>query len=467
MQTKVRFKKAILAALPAIIGGLYANVAGAAGFQLLEQNASGMGTAYAGSAVVAEDASTVFFNPAGMAYLPKTRNVAFGVDAINPSAKFSGSGSAAPLLQTLSGNNGGDAGDLAFVPHAYFTMPLSDKATFGIGMGAPYGLKTEYDNGWDGRFQAIKSDVKIININPSFSYKVNDAVALGIGLNLQHLKGEFTSSVNYAGAVFAAAFARAVAAGVPPAAAQAAAAAAGRPAGEGLGIIKGSDTAWGFNFGVIFEPSPATRLGVSYRSEIDYHLTGNADFSRTGIAAIDGVIGSAASSARGGAIYADIKIPDTLIISGLHHVSDKWDIMGDLSWTGWSKIPALTFNYVNGPAALSTTQENWRDTWRAAVGASYKYNEQWKARAGLAYDQTPVPDSTRTPRLPDSDRTWLSLGGQYKLSKDSAIDFGYTHIFVKDGSINNNAGSQNSAGLLVGSYDNSVDILGLQYSLSF
>ncbi|MCX7180157.1 MAG: outer membrane protein transport protein, partial [Proteobacteria bacterium] len=178
MQTKVRFKKAILAALPAIIGGLYANVAGAAGFQLLEQNASGMGTAYAGSAVVAEDASTVFFNPAGMAYLPKTRNVAFGVDAINPSAKFSGSGSAAPLLQTLSGNNGGDAGDLAFVPHAYFTMPLSDKATFGIGMGAPYGLKTEYDNGWDGRFQAIKSDVKIININPSFSYKVNDAVAL-------------------------------------------------------------------------------------------------------------------------------------------------------------------------------------------------------------------------------------------------------------------------------------------------
>lgn len=467
MRTKMQVKKAVLAILPAIIGGLYANVAGAAGFQLMEQNASGLGTAYAGSAAMAENASTVFFNPAGMAYLPQGRNIAFGVDAINPSAKFSNTGSVAPLLQALHNDNGGDAGDLAFVPHGYFTMPINERISFGLGVGAPFGLKTEYDSGWDGRFQGIKSDVKIINLNPSISYKVNDTVALGFGLNYQHIKGEFTSAVNYAGAVFAAAYARALGAGASPAAAQAAAAAAGRPAGEGLATITGSDSAWGYNFGAMFQISPQTRLGVSYRSEIEYHLTGSADFSRTGIAAIDGILASAASSARGGPIYADIKIPDALIISGLHHLNDKWDIMGDVSWTGWSKIPVLTFNYANGPATLSSTQEDWRDTWRVAVGGSYKYNEQWKARFGLAYDQTPVPDNTRTPRLPDSDRTWLSVGGQYKPSKESAVDFGYTHIFIKDGSINNNAGSQNSYGLVQGNYENSVDILGVQYSFTF
>jgi len=467
MQSKMRIKKVVLAMLPAMVGGLYASVAGAAGFQLLEQNASGLGMAYAGSAAVADNASTVFFNPAGMAYLPKGKNIAFGVDAINPSSKFSNNGSVAPLLQTLNNNNGGDAGDLAFVPHGYFTMPINEKITFGLGVGAPYGLKTEYNSAWDGRFQAIKSDVKIINLNPSLSYKLNDKVSLGAGVSYQHLKGEFTSAVNYAGAVFAAAYARALGAGATPAQAQAAAMAAGRPAGEGTANITGSDNSWGYNLGIMFDVTPDTRLGLSYRSKIKYHLTGNADFSRTGIPAIDAVLGSATSSVRGGAIYSDIKIPDTFIVSGLHRLNDKWDIVGDLSWTGWSKIPVLTFNYASGPSTLSSTRENWKDTWRAALGASYKYNAQWKAKMGVAYDETPVPDNTRTPRLPDSDRTWLSIGGQYKPNKDSAIDFGYTHIFIKDGSINNNADSQNSYGLLKGKYNNEVDLLGIQYSMTF
>jgi long-chain fatty acid transport protein len=426
---------------------------------LLEQNASGLGNAYAGSAAAAEDASTVFYNPAGMAFLPPgKKNIVMGVNAINPSVKFSNSGSVAPAFQTLNNDNGGDAGDLAFVPHGYFTMPINDKLSFGLGVGAPFGLKTEYSSGWDGRFQGIKSDVKTVNLNPSLSFKLDDRVALGIGLNYQKLTGEFTSAVNYAGAVFGATVGTI---GVPAAAALAAA------AGEGTAKITGSDYGWGYNLGVMFQVSPATRLGVSYRSSIKYRLTGNADFSRTASAAVNGILASPTSTARGGAIYSDIKLPDTLIISGLHHLNDKWDIMGDLSWTGWSKIQALTFNYADGPAALSSTPENWRNTLRVAIGGSYKYNDQWKSRVGLAYDQTPVPDSTRTPRLPDGDRTWLSLGGQYKPNKDSAVDFGYTHLFIKNVSINNNAGSQAAYGLLQGSYKGSADILGVQYSMSF
>ena len=464
---QARVQKALLAALPAIIGGLYSSAAGASGFQLFEENASGIGTAFAGSAAVAEDASTVFYNPAGMAYLPAgKKNIAFGVDAIKPSVKFSDGGSTSALLQPAGNGNGGDAGSLALVPHGYFAMPINDKLSFGLGMSAPFGLKTEYDSGWNGRFQAIKSSVETMNLNPSLSFKLNDAVALGFGVDYQHLKGEFTSAVNY-GAVIAGVAANPGLGGLM---------AFAPTAGAGTSSISGSDSAWGYNLGAMFQISPATRLGISYRSPIKYRLTGTASFApnanlTAALGALPAPVAAAVAAGlptRGGAVYSDIKLPDTLIMSGLHHLNDRWDIMGDLSWTGWAKIPVLAFNYANDGSTFSSTTENWRNTWRAAVGASYRYNDHWKARVGLAYDQSPVPDSTRTPRLPDSDRTWLALGGQYKPGKDSAVDFGYTHLFVKNGSINNNAGSAALAyGNILGTYKNSVDILGVQYSVAF
>lgn len=460
MQSNMGVKKTLLAMLPAIIGGLYSSVAGASAFQLLEQSASGLGTAFAGSAAVADDASTVFFNPAGMTFLPAgKKNVAVGVDLIQPKVKFSDGGSTAAAFQSLGNGTGGDAGSLAAVPHGYFAMPINDKLSFGLGFSAPFGLKTEYSSGWNGRFQAIKSSVETLNLNPSLSFKVNETVALGFGVDYQHIKGEFSSATNYAASVYQGA----VAQGTNPVIAQGLAFAAG----AGTGTLSGSDNAWGYNFGAMFQVSPATRLGISYRSAIKYHLTGTATFSQTSSTTVNSILGGPTSPARGGAIYSDIKMPDTLIMSGLHHLDSKWDIMGDLSWTGWAKIPALTFKYANNNSVVSSTPENWRNTWRAAIGGSYKYNEQWKSRMGLAYDQSPVPDATRTPRLPDNDRTWLSVGGQYKPDKGSAIDFGYTHIFVKNSPININAGSTSGYGNILGSYKNSVDMLGAQYSAAF
>ena len=138
-----------------------------------------------------------------------------------------------------------------------------------------------------------------------------------------------------------------------------------------------------------------------------------------------------------------------------------------VAWTGWAKIPVLEFKYANDNSNVNSTQENWRNTLRVAFGASYKYNDRWKTRAGVAFDQSPVPNATRTPRLPDNNRTWLSFGGQYKPSPDSALDVGYSHLFIKHTPISNNAGSQPSFGLLQGSYNNRVEILGIQYSLAF
>ncbi len=471
--TPIRKNRFALALLPTLIAslGLYTGAAQASAFQLLEQNASGLGNAYAGSAAVAEDASTVFFNPAGMAYLPAgKKHVAVGLNLINPSAKFSDNGSIAAIGQPLSAGNGGDAGSLAAVPHAYFTMPLTDQLTFGLGLGAPFGLMTEYDSDWKGSFLGIKSSVEAINLNPSLSFKVNDTVTLGVGANYQKLKGEFTSAVNYSAVLGGLVASSPLLASFAPLAAT---------AGAGTTIIKGDDTAWGYNLGAMIQLTPATRLGIAYRSATKYHLTGTASFSpnanlNTVLNTIAGVSPATAATiagrlpTRGGAIYSDIKLPDTLTISGLHNLDREWDVLWDLSWTGWSKIQSLDFKYANDNSMLSSTQERWRNTLRAALGANYRMSPQWTLRGGLAYDQSPVEDAFRTPRLPDNNRTWLSFGAQYRLSKDAALDLGYTHLFVGDSSINDNDhDARNIRGTLRGTYKNSVDILGLQYSQSF
>lgn len=446
--------------IPTLVIGLFSGCAAASGFQLLEQSASALGTAFAGTGVLADDASTVFTNPAGMALLPQGKiSFAASLSGVKPTAEFSNQGSTAALFQPLGNGTGGDAGSLAALPAAYVVMPINSQISIGVGVNAPFGLKTVYDPAWYGRFQGVKSDVKTINVNPSLSFKVNDTVSLGIGVNYQRLEGEFTSSANYAAIVFQAAGG---VLGLPLSGILATA------AGQGSAQINGSDSAWGYDVGALFQVTPATRLGFSYRSAIQYHVVGTASFSQSGNAQVNAILNNPASPVRGGPIYADIKLPDTATLSGLTRLNDKWDVVGDVAWTGWAKIPDLTFKYQNNSSVVSSTPENWRNTWRVALGAVHRYNDDWKIRFGIAYDQTPVgDDARRTVRLPDSNRTWLAFGGQYRLDKDSAIDFGYSHLFIKDGSMNQNDGSTNAKGLVLGSYSNSVDILGIQYSKAF
>jgi long-chain fatty acid transport protein len=410
------------------LGALGSTASHAAAFQLLEGNASGLGNAYAGSAAVAEDASTVFFNPAGMTLLPG-RNVAFSVDLVRPSAKFSNQGSVAAGGQVVGGN-GGDAGDWAGIPAGYMSWQLTDRLFAGLGIGAPFGLKTQYNNDWAGRFHAVKSELKTVNINPSIAFKVNDVFSVGLGVNFQRIDADLTNAVNTA-----------------------ALAGAGTSA---LGRIKGDDTAWGWNVGAMWQVSDTTRLGVAYRSKIDYKLEGSARFTGSAAAILNG--------ARGGDVTADVEMPDTATISVVQKISDRWTMMGDLSWTGWSTLQKLAVNRVDG-VNVTTEELKWRDTWRVAFGGTYAYTDALNLKFGLAWDQTPVRDTSRLPRVPDEDRVWLSVGVQWRPDATSAVDVGYAHLFVKDAKISANGGA--AKGFLVGEYENSVDILGVQYSTRF
>lgn len=417
----------VAAALAAISGQ-----AAASAFALLEQG--GAGNAFAGGAAGAEDASIIFSNPAGMSRLNGTQ-VTVGASMIRASSRFSDGGSTGALLQT-AGGNGGEAGGTAFVANAYMVTELDPAVRFGLGVFAPFGLQTEYDPGWIGRFQAIKSRIATVNVNPSLSYRMNDSVSLGIGLSYQHISGELTNAVNYS-------------------------AAAGGLLGsnlEGVSTMTGSDSSWGYNFGALFNVSPDTRIGISYRSKIKYTLIGTVTFSNVPVAL------AATPVLANGAVNLPISMPDSFSLSAFHQLGN-WDLMADATRTGWSVLRQMVISRSDG-TNVQTVPEHWKDTWRIALGASYHYNEQWLSRIGVAHDQTPMSDAYRTARIPDSDRTWLTFGGQYKMSALNKIDVSYTHIFMKDASIASDQ-TATGAGNLVGTYSNNVNILNAQFVHNF
>ncbi|MGA7178306.1 MAG: outer membrane protein transport protein [Thiobacillaceae bacterium] len=408
----------------------------ASGFALTEQNASGLGNAYAGQAASAQDASTIYFNPAGMMLLPASQLVLAG-HLIKPSMEFSNSGSTPAPLQTLGGN-GGDAGGVIFVPSLYYTHPVNDRLALGISVNAPFGLKTDYDPSWMGRFLAVKSEVKTININPSLAYKLNETVSVGLGIDYQKIDATLTSMTNYS-------------------------AAAGGGLGpnlQGLATVKGHDYGWGWNLGGLVNLG-TTRVGLAYRSKIDYTLGGDVSFDSVP-AALSGAIANSP-------ITAAITLPASASVSLFHTLSPTFALLADVTWTGWSAFNKLAVYRTSG-ALVSSTTENWDDTMRYSIGINYKPGNAWTWRTGVAYDKTPVPDLYRTARIPDQDRTWIALGGQYRLDQLNAIDFGYAHLFFKNADMTNslnNTSASAGTGTLNGTYKDSVDILSVQYTHSF
>lgn len=407
--------KVNLRIVPAMLLVAFSGGASAAAFQLWEQNASGLGNAYAGSAAVADNASTVFFNPAGMTQLTGFQFSA-GVTGVGPSYKFNNEGSSGTgAFAGLSGSNGGDAGGWAAVPNAYMSWAVTPNLSLGFGVSAPFGLATEYeDANWVGRYHSVKSEIKTVNYNPSLAYKVNDKVSLGFGLNYQTIDGELSSATS---------------------------------------TLKGDDASLGWNAGALFTLSEAMRVGISYRSAIKHTLEGT----------VNGTV----------PVKADVKLPDTFILSVWQQVSDRWEAMGDLSYTRWESLQSLNVQSRASGALLSSERFNYGNSWRLAWGAAYKTSDALKLKFGIAYDRTPIQDADRSARVPDNDRLWLTLGGQYNAGKYGKFDLGYAYLHVKDPSINQNKEIRNQSGTLLGtvnlrgSYDAGAHIVGLQYSVGF
>lgn len=429
--------------------------ASANGFALNEQSASGLGNAFAGGGAVAEDASTIFFNPAGMTYLPDNQLV-LAAHAIRSSAKFNNNGSHSAFGQATQGSNGGDAGDWGFAPNIYFTKALDDSVRLGVGINAPFVLKSNYDQGWVGRYQALESEINTININPSIAFKVSDQISLGLGFSAMRTEAELTNAVDF-GTICAAALGGC---GIG----------ATFQKNDGFARVQGNDWGFGWNIGAIFQATNATRLSLAYRSSVHQNLEGHADFNN--VPAAFALSPALAAGFANSSASAKLTTPDTTSVSIFHQINYRWDIIADLTWTHWSNFKDLTIIRTSGVLAgrtLSSVPENWDNAIRASLGANYRYNEALKLRAGLAYDQSPTSLEFSTPRTPFSDRFWLSIGANYRFTPTSSVDVGYTHIFVDNATLNKTTDASIAAlrDTVKGSYDSNINVFSLQFTHSF
>lgn len=446
----VSFRRSIFAPI-LISSGFAAGSAFASGFALFEQSASGSGNAFAGAGAVAEDASTIYWNPAGMSKLPSGAQFAAVVHYIAPSIKFTDGGSAAGINRTDLGSTGGDAGRAAFLPAVYFAADVLPDTKVGLAINVPFGLRTEYDPSWLGRFQGIKSEIETLNVNPSVSWKASDRVALGFGVDYQTGKISLLTGVNYKGFV----------AGTPLDPAVAANA-------EGQNQTDVNGNAWGYNLGALFDIGAETRLGLAYRSSLKYHLSGTTRFSN--VPAAFALSPALAAGTADGNVNLSAKTPDSASISLASDTSQHCTLLAMVMWTGWSKVQSLPLVRDTGET-VSTFTFNFKDTMAYSVGANYRTSEAWTLRTGLAYDQSPVPNAdVRSVRLPDNDRTRLSLGASYKTSHAGAFDASYSYVKFKDTPIHNiqndpAAGQVN--GNVIGTYKSSGQIVGVQYNYAF
>lgn len=426
--------------IPALIALAFSGSAAASGFQLQNQSGSGNGNAFAGAAATAEDAGTIMWNPAGMTYLPKGHNISAAGTILSRKINYDDTGSVVSgvpaFAYPLGSTDGGDAGGTSLIPAGYWTYSITDQWFVGVGISPTFGNKTEYDFNFVGRNAGFFAEITQINFNPSIAYKLSDKVSLGFGLNIAHNETHFKQGVElgpYAVGVLS--------------------------AGSQYLDIKGDDWSFGWNVGAMFQLSPSTRIGVTYRSQIEFDLEGEQKFNATPVSTL------LASQD----VKASLKTPASASLAVSQKLNDRWEMLGDISWTDWSVVDVVQLKSTSG-TNLSPLSYNFKDTWRIGFGANYQYNEKVKVRFGIAHDKSPVKsEADRTMTLPDSDRTWLSIGAKYSLTPKSSLDIGYTHIFFNKEKTARIV--QFPAGTTVqtinGKWNNSVDSLAVQYNQNF
>jgi long-chain fatty acid transport protein len=452
---------------------LYPSFAHSAGFAIIENSASGMGNAFAGAAAVAEDPSTIWFNPAGMSYLSDKNGgkaqLSNALHLISAKTKFEDKGSTPPASfgsATINGNKNSNKSILSAVPNLYYMRPINQRLIFGVGINGPFGSKTEYSEDWVGRYQATETDMISVNINPSISWKANDKLSLGAGVSAQYIKVKLGSSVDSAGAC------RQIAIGVAtqtnstalldhcnstyPKAAQ--------YQNDTQAVVEGDGIGYGFNIGLLYQPTNKTRLGISYRSKISHTLDGTVNYDvDAGLKPVISQTGINTFTDR--KITASVDVPEAVSFSLAHQLNHRLQLLADATWTGWSRFDELLITEKATGKKVTRVPEKWNDVMRISVGANYKYNNRLTLRTGLAFDEEPIPSVRyRTPRIPGNDRTWISVGAGYQLNKKMSLDVGYSHLFIDETAIDN-PGENNYS--VRGLYNNKVDIISAQLNYTF
>jgi long-chain fatty acid transport protein len=395
----------------AVLGMLgLADAASATGFFINQQSVKGLGRVGAGNAAIADDLSTIYFNPAGLTELwadtEKQTRVGIGVHLIVPRSELRDTGSTAATPGSLGAavpSGGGDARNPTNptpVPNFFLAREvLPNRAAVGFGLTAPFGLTTEFPGDWFGRYDAIEASLRTINLTAVAAYRFDSDVSIGGGLDLQ-----------YANSLLVTAIPNPLMPGGPTAAT------------DGRATTKGHDWTLGFNIGVLVPVTDATRIGVHYRSAMKHKLEGSTDVSGLSgpLAPFNGRVGA----------KADLHLPAIATVAVRHVWNDKLQLLASADWYDWSRFREVRVRFSDG-SPDSVRQSNYRDAYAVAVGAEYKVSERLATRGGIRFDQTPTVNGFRDTTVPDAKRFWLGVGATYRTSTESAWDFAFNHVVFR------------------------------------
>lgn len=419
--------------------------ASASSIQILEQSPAHLGKAFAGTGSDINEASTVFFNPAGMTKFDDAM-LSLGINALHIESEFNDNGS----------NTGGSSGKTdkpGFVPNFYYLRPLSDKWAMGVGVNGPFGLASSYDKDWQGRYLATDSELSVANVDLNFAYEFNEQFSAAVGVSYQKLDVTLENQVDST-------------LGIMP-----------DPSTDSSAKITGDDTAFVLNLSAYYQVSDRTSLGLAWRQGGEFDISGDARFGLNAACApgegfptgappapTTGTLCAGALTARAGNVETKVELPDTLTLSASHKISDSLTLHGDIASTHWSSIDIVEITQTENEIVVDTLDLQYDNTMRYALGLTYNTGTPWTWRAGIALDEAPQTDPALvTPRIPDQDRTWLSVGFNYAQSETFSVDVGFAHLMVDDTTINNvEPNATGSTYTVSGSFESSVNILGLQ-----
>ena len=394
----------------------------AGGYSTSLYSTSGLGNAYSGSSTGSHDVSDIFFNPAVTAGKDKSEVIAsfsylrLAIDPDNISSNF--------IAGKRNGAESRNVGTQKLIPALYFSSPINDKLAFNLAISSPFGLETKYNKNWPGRFRALNSSISTLNFNPSLAYKITNDLSFGAGLVAQYYTANLTKEV-YTSPILAT---------------------------SGLATVDGSDWGYGYNLGLKYDISKDVKIGLGYRSKIDYKLKGNVDVNDNFLAS---------------KFKAKTTTPESMSIGVAYNVNPDLQIVADSIWTRWSRLKNLDVVAQNS-LLNSTTKFNWNDSFLHSVGTNYALNKNNLLRTGLAYEKEAMNDRNREPRVPSSDKYWITAGLNHKIGDGLEIDLAYVHQIYKTAKINIvDYGDKNVEGSVSGKYKTSVDVISLALKKQF
>ncbi|NAZ54855.1 aromatic hydrocarbon degradation protein [Vibrio toranzoniae] len=425
----MKMNKTLLSAAVAVGLLSTSTVTQAAGFQLAEYSATGLGRAYSGEAAIADGADAQWRNPAMLTYLEGTQ-VSVGAIYVDPNIDIDGTSTS--MMGQSTSSNSSDFAHSAVIPNFYVSHKYNEKFALGFAAGTNYGMETDLGTDFGGANHGNEASVTTMELNLNAAYQILESVSVGGGVRYIMAEGSFGAASTSNSLV-------------------------NLPTGTALKYMEGDDTAWGWQVGTAWQINESNRLGFSYKSEVDLTLEGHAK----------GFGFNQANPAAHKSGSMELALPATAELASFHQLTDKVAVHTSINWTNWSSFKELVADFP-GENSVEIKQENWEDNYRFALGTTYQMTPKLALRSGIAYDTSAVSEKHRTATIPETDRTWLSIGAGYQWSEQLTLDAGFTYILAKDAKMHEtDATADLFGGSFEGEVTGSIWIVGIQANYRF